>query len=115
MDHYKIMLIAAILFVVQVLLRYFILDSIRGKLKETKGLKVHTILSVVVIIIGITTLIFMIVKGYDSYFKWFWFSFIGTLFATQALIEWIYVRKEKEYVISIITMIVGMLLVYFWY
>ncbi|MFC0013976.1 DUF4181 domain-containing protein [Allobacillus sp. GCM10007490] len=97
------------------MLRRVFLRSVKGNLVEKKEFRVEITLKIVILIIALISAIFIIVNGYEDYFKWLWIALIGCGLGIQALFEWLYVKNSKEYVITIITMVVGILLITFFY
>jgi len=108
-----------ILFIVFIILA-FLLDRViskllgidkKGKLSETSGKNIDRWGRVIIFIIVICIFPFVISKD-TNVIKWFWILYLSLLVGFQAILEWKYLKNTKQYISSLIFLILGVIVIY---
>ncbi|MEC0093150.1 DUF4181 domain-containing protein [Paenibacillus macquariensis] len=110
----KIGLICILLAFSHLILRIWLVETERKELPD-EGKEVSIWGKIIIALIGIITcIVIIIVDGSEGKaMKWFWMLFIITAMGFQSFIDWKYLKGSKEYIASLIVLIIGVTLVYF--
>ncbi|OPA75364.1 hypothetical protein BVG16_22520 [Paenibacillus selenitireducens] len=106
--------ICIILWFSHLILRIWIIGSEKEELTE-EGKEVSFSGKIIFALIGIITVIVIIVtdNSQSDVMKWFWMLYIITALGFQSFIDWNYRKGSKQYVVSLIVLVLGVTLVYF--
>lgn len=78
----------------------------RGKVSETSGKNIQRIGFVTILIIAFSCFYFIDIMD-DNAMKWFWLYFYTITFGFHFYLDWVYLRDTKEYLVSLILLIIG--------
>ncbi|WP_068614698.1 DUF4181 domain-containing protein [Paenibacillus tuaregi] len=101
-----------------VISRYFLRRWIVGTNEKEElpriGRKVETWGLIILALIGITTCIVLLVEDTlkGNTLKWFFILFITITAGFRTFVDWKYLRDSKEYMVSLIVLILGVTLVF---
>ncbi|WP_409292887.1 DUF4181 domain-containing protein [Peribacillus sp. SCS-37] len=111
----KVFLIVAILIAAIFLLEKFTnkwLGVEKKKLSETPGKKVDFWVRVSITALFICTIPFL-VSGDVFIPKWYWIVYLTVLFGSQVILERIYLKNSKQYISTLIGLLIVLLFIYF--
>lgn len=83
----------------------------KKKVSETFGKKVERWGRGIILVLALCTLPFFIMKATSS-MKWFWILYLIVLLGFQSILEWKYLKNSKQYVTTLIFLILGIIMVY---
>lgn len=68
----------------------------------------------ILVCIGIIAyIVIVVIDGLESEaMKWFWMSFVVIALGFQSFIDWKYLKSSKQYIASLIVLVLGVTLVY---
>ncbi|WP_026695677.1 DUF4181 domain-containing protein [Peribacillus kribbensis] len=111
----KLFLIVAFLITVIFLLEKFTnkwLGVKKKKLSETPGKKVDFWVRVSIVALFVCT-IPLLVSGDVFIPKWYWIVYLTVLLGSQVILERIYLKNSKQYISTLIGLIIVLLFIYF--
>ncbi|MBY0121535.1 DUF4181 domain-containing protein [Bacillus sp. S/N-304-OC-R1] len=114
MSSNSIVFICIILTFVHLMLRIMITGKIKEELPEDAkdfALYGRIILALIGIIIVIIFSVLDNIEG--NVIKWFWIIFTTLALGFNSFIDWKYLKGSKRYIVSIVTLIFGILLINF--
>ena len=103
-----------VLFILGVLLEKGInrlLGVKKKKISETSGKRVDRWGRVIILVICLSTLPFVVTMD-TSIIKWYWIFYFILLLGFQSFMEWKYLRKSKQYVTTLIFLLIGVTFMY---
>ncbi|WP_054027713.1 DUF4181 domain-containing protein [Bacillus sp. FJAT-28004] len=106
----KIGLIAIFLVFTSLILRKWLVGAEKAELSD-RGKKVRVWGSIIIALIAFTIIILGDLEG--NALKWFLMLLIITNAGFQSFIDWKYLKGSKEYIVSLIVLLIGVALVYF--
>lgn len=80
----------------------------RRKVSETDGKMVQILGLVIIVVIGLGSM-FVIDIFNPQIMKWFWLSFLTLNFGFHAFLEWKFLKETKEYIVSLIVLLIGLI------
>ena len=86
-----------------------ILGSNRRKVSETEGKYIQIWGLVVIAILGICSIFFFVDILDANVLKWFWLFFLILTVGFHSFLEWKFLRESKEYVVSLIVLMIGII------
>ena len=85
--------------------------KVKGKMSETSGKNIDRWGRVFIFVIVICTSPFVISKD-ANVMKWFWILYLILSFGFEAILEWKYLKNTKQYISSLIFLILGVIIIY---
>ena len=108
----KIGIICILLAFSFLVLRIWLVGTEKKELPE-EGKKVDIWGKIILGLIGVITF-FVFINGSEvNAMKWFWMLLIVAAMSFQSFIDWKYLKGSKQYIASIIVLVIGVTLVYF--
>ena len=97
----------------------FLLDKIvnkllgieKKKISETSGRKIDRWGRGIILVIVLCTLPFVITQD-TNVIKWYWMLYLLLLFGFQSILEWKYVKDSKQYVTTLIFLMLSVIILY---
>lgn len=83
----------------------------KEKISETPGKRIDLWGRGIILIISLCTLPFVINKDI-SITKWFWIFYFIILFGFQAILEWKFLKHSKQYITSLIFLLLCIIILY---
>ena len=84
----------------------FLLEKLLGikreKISETPGKNMERWGRAIILAVFLAAYVFALINGTDIILKWWWPLFCIALFGFQALLEWKYLKKSKQYIATLI-------------
>lgn len=79
-----------------------------------EGKQVNRWAKIILVSIAVISIFFIIkLEIFDSHaMKWFWMIALLTAVGSQSFIEWKYLKGSKQYLISLIVLLLGEILIY---
>ncbi|RCX21440.1 uncharacterized protein DUF4181 [Fontibacillus phaseoli] len=106
--------ICILLVFVHLILRIWIVGLDKRELPE-EGKEVNIWGKIILALVGI--IVFIVIAfavGMDSLaMKWFWMLFVILTVGFQSFIDWKYQRESRQYIVSLIVLVLGIVLVYY--
>lgn len=82
-----------------------------GKLSDTKGKFIQTFGLLLFLIIGLFFLVKLDTINLNV-MKWFWLCCMSVVLIFQAIIEFVFIRKTREHVVSLISLFVSIIYIF---
>lgn len=106
-------------FIVLIFLEY-LLEKIINKLLRVKKIKVSKTSGKnidrwgrsIILVIFLCALPFVITKDTISVIKWYWIIYLIVLSGFQSILEWKYLKNSKQYVTTLIFLMLGVIIMY---
>lgn len=110
----KIVLIYVLFAFAHLILRVWIVGTERKELPD-EGKEISTWGKIIIALICIITcIVIIVVDGPEgTAMKWFWMLLIIIASGFQSFIDWKYLKSSKQYMVSLIALLIGVFLVYF--
>lgn len=89
-----------------------ILGVQKKKVSETPGKNIDRWGRGIILVIFLSTLWFVITNDSDKILKLFWMTYLVLSIGFQAIMEYIYVKDSKQYISTIILLIVFLITIY---
>lgn len=105
-------ILAVFIGIAYILLNKLILGRNKRKVSKTVGKKIYIWGMVIIGLIGIGSILFVLDVLNNNVMKWFWVFFIILLLGFQSIMEWKFLKGSKEYLVSIIVLILGLIYIY---
>lgn len=110
----------SVAFLIVLIIIAFILEKVinkflgvkRKSISETSGKIVDRWRRGAIVVIFICTLPFVIAKNYTS-IKWFWILYLILLLGSETFMEWKYIKNSKQYISTLIFLILGLIFIYY--
>ena len=106
--------LAVMLVLVVALISYFaeklLLDEPRKKLTNTKIKWVYIISIVLLAIVALSALSYIDILD-EAFMKWYWFVLVTLFLSYNGILEKIYLKDSKEYLVTLISLVGGII---FW-
>ncbi|MER2030131.1 MAG: DUF4181 domain-containing protein [Solibacillus sp.] len=102
----SVSILALILSILNLIIGRLIVGKERGKVSETNGKIIQIIGFVTILIIAFSCFFFIDIMD-DNAMKWFWFYFYTITLGFHFYLDWVYLRDTKEYLVSLILLIIG--------
>ncbi|WP_274310284.1 DUF4181 domain-containing protein [Solibacillus daqui] len=83
----------------------------KKKISETSGKKVDKWGRGIILVIFLCTLPFFVVQE-TNVLKWYWMLYLTALLGFQSILEWKYLKNSKQYVTTLIFLILGVIFLY---
>ena len=83
----------------------------KKKVSETSGKKVDRWGRGMILILFLCTLPFY-VMGDTTFIKWYWILYLIVLLGLQSILEWKYLKNSKQYVTTLILLIISVFFLY---
>ncbi|MGE8081612.1 DUF4181 domain-containing protein [Peribacillus loiseleuriae] len=83
----------------------------KKKISQTSGKNVDRWGRGIILILFLCTLPFFI-TGETSFIKWYWILYLIVLLGFQSILEWKYLKNSKQYVATLIILIIFVILLY---
>ena len=83
----------------------------KKKVSETSGKKVDQWGRGIILILFLCTLPFFIMEE-TSFMKWYWIPYLIVLLGFQSILEWKYMKNSKQYVTTLIILIISVIILY---
>lgn len=84
----------------------------KKKISETSGKRIDRWGRGIILLIFLFTLPFVIFGDSTNIIKWYWIVYITLLMGFQAFLEWKYLENSKQYVTTIIFIILSVIIMY---
>ncbi|KAB7709095.1 DUF4181 domain-containing protein [Bacillus aerolatus] len=97
-------------FLVERLLRKWLRVE-KKKVSETSGKNVNRWVRGIIVVIFLCGLPFVIEED-KHVMKWYWISYLILSLGFQSFVQWKYLKNSKEYVITLIFLMLGLMLIY---
>ncbi|MBD7966698.1 DUF4181 domain-containing protein [Paenibacillus gallinarum] len=109
-----------LLFIIGLLILLFLIDRIsnkilgveKKKLSETSGKNVDRWGGITTLILFLITQWFGITNESDTLRMSYWMTYLAFLFGFQAIMEYIFIKESRQYISTIILLIMVLLIVY---
>lgn len=109
-----------LVFLIILIILVFFLDEIinkllhveKKKISETTGKKLNRWGRGIILFIFLFTLPFVIFGDSTNFIKWYWIIYLTVLMGFQAFLEWKYLKNSKQYVTTIIFMILTAIIIF---
>ncbi|MBQ4898829.1 DUF4181 domain-containing protein [Paenibacillus sp. Marseille-P2973] len=110
-----IIVICILLAFFHLILRICIVDKEQKELPE-EGKELSIWSKLIFALIGIVAfIIILIADGSDGMaMKWFWMILVVVALGLQAFIDWKYIRASRQHIVSVIVLVLGVIMFYFW-
>ncbi|MER2007271.1 MAG: DUF4181 domain-containing protein, partial [Psychrobacillus sp.] len=66
----------------------------------------------IILFIFLFTLPFMVIGDSTNFVKWYWIIYLTVLMGFQAFLQWKYLKNSKQYVSTIIFMILTVIIIF---
>lgn len=83
----------------------------RRKVSETPGKNVDRWGRGIITLIFLCSLPFILTKDVEA-IKWYWLSYLMLIWGFQSFVQWKYLKNSKEYVITLIFLLLALILTY---
>ena len=91
---------------------YKLLRVEKKKISETSGKNVDRWGRGLILVIFLCTLPFVVAQDTTNVLKWYWILYITILLGLQAILEWKYLKNSKQYVATLIFILLSVTLMY---
>ncbi|MEC2074533.1 DUF4181 domain-containing protein [Metabacillus fastidiosus] len=109
----EFLLFLIILFILFILIEKLLRKWLRvekKKISETSGKNVDRWGRGIILLIFLCSLPFLNIED-TNVIKWYWISYLTLLVGFQSFIQWKYLKNSKEYVISLICLMIGLIII----
>lgn len=83
----------------------------RRKVSETDGEIIQVWGLAVIAVIGLGSMFVLDISD-PQIMKWFWLGFVTLTVGIQAFLDWKFLKETKEYVVSLIVLLIGLIYIY---
>jgi hypothetical protein len=108
-------LVFFIVLIIFVLLLEKVLNRLLGvekkKVSETPGKKVDRWGRGIIVILILCTIPFYAIED-TTFIKWYWILYLIVLFGFQSILEWKYLKNSKQYITTLILLMLGIIFLY---
>ncbi|WP_419958896.1 DUF4181 domain-containing protein [Psychrobacillus sp. BM2] len=109
-------LVFFIVFIILVFLFEKIINKLlrvkKKRISETSGKNIDRWGRGIILVIFLCTLPFVVSKDTMNVIKWYWIIYITLLLSFQSILEWKYLENSKQYVATIIFIILNVIIMY---
>ncbi|MED3573681.1 DUF4181 domain-containing protein [Cytobacillus praedii] len=105
-------------FLIVLIILAFLLEKVLNKLFGVQRIKLSETTAKNVdrwrrgIIVGICLCSFPFIINSIISIKWFWIVFLILSSGSESLLEWIYIKNSKQYITTLIFLILGLIIIY---
>lgn len=87
-----------------------LIEDRRKNVFQTNGKFLYIIGLMILAVIGFSSLMYLDLLNTDA-MKWYWLGLLVIVMGFHILMEWIFIKGSKEYVVSLISLLVGVVAV----
>jgi hypothetical protein len=102
-------ILVLILMVINPLLRKWIVGSGERYISETAGNHIDLWGRRILALIGLFLVFFVIDLSDENTFEWFCLIFLAVTFGFQSIIEWKYIKNSKEFLVTLLSLLIGLI------
>lgn len=88
-----------------------ILGVEKKKISDTSAKNINRWGRIIILVIALSALPFVVTSDVNT-MKWFWIVYLTLLLGFQSFLEWKYLKESKQYITTLIILIVGVIIMY---